>query len=55
MFLLMPVLMTLNGLLGVAYLVIVVTFFAFLSYRYFEVPVNRRIRGWFNLKPSVNA
>ena len=52
MFLIMPVLVSLGGVLGLIYLISTVFFFAFLSYRYFEVPVNRRIRAWFDLKPS---
>jgi len=55
MFLLMPVLVSLGGLWGLIYLVLAVSFFAFLSYRYFEVPVNRRIRAWFKLKPSLSV
>jgi len=52
MFLIMPVLVSLGGVLGLIYLFLTVFFFAFLSYRFFEVPVNRRIRAWFDLKPS---
>lgn len=52
--LLMPVLVSLGGLWGLIYLVLAVFFFAFLFYRYFEVPVNHQIRAWFNLKPSLS-
>ena len=51
-FLLMPILVPMGGLWGFIFLVLAVSFFAFLSYRYFEVPVNYRIRAWFKLKPS---
>jgi peptidoglycan/LPS O-acetylase OafA/YrhL len=52
---LMPVLVSLGGLLAFICLVGAVSFFAFLSYRYFEVPANHRIRAWFKLKPSLNG
>jgi peptidoglycan/LPS O-acetylase OafA/YrhL len=51
-FLLMPILVPMGGVWGFIFLVLVVSFFAFLSYRYFEVPVNYQIRAWFKLKPS---
>ncbi|HXL72204.1 MAG TPA: acyltransferase [bacterium] len=54
-FLLMPILVPMGGFWGFIFLVLVVSFFAFLSYRYFEVPVNHRIRAWFKLKPSPMA
>ncbi len=54
-FLLMPMLMSLGGLESFGYLATAVCFFAFLSYRYFEVPVNHWIRGCFKLKPSLKA
>jgi peptidoglycan/LPS O-acetylase OafA/YrhL len=53
MFLLMPGLMAVGGLGSLGYLVTGVFLFAFLSYRYFEVPVNHRIRAWFKLNPSL--
>jgi len=52
MFLLMPGLMAAGGLEGFGCLVVIVFLFAYLSYRYFEVPVNHMIRGWFKLKPA---
>jgi peptidoglycan/LPS O-acetylase OafA/YrhL len=55
MFLLMPGLMAVGGLGSLGCLVVGVFLFAFLSYRYFEVPVNHRIRAWFKLNPSLKA
>ena len=55
MFLLMPGLMAVGGVGSLGCLVVGVFLFAFLSYRYFEVPVNRWIRGWFKLSPSLKA
>ena len=51
---LMPFLVSSGGFWAFVYLVIAVCFFAFLSYRGFEVPVNHRIRFWFKLKPSFS-
>jgi peptidoglycan/LPS O-acetylase OafA/YrhL len=52
--LLMPFLVSAGGFWAFIGLVTIVCFFAFLSYRYFEVPSNRRIRFRFNIKPSLN-
>ncbi len=52
-FLLMPGLMTIGGLGSFAALLLGVIVFAYLSYRYFETPVNAWIRHWFGLKPST--
>ena len=51
-FLLMPALFLLGGVWGSIFLISATTFFAFLSYKYFEVPINHWIRSRFNLKPS---
>jgi peptidoglycan/LPS O-acetylase OafA/YrhL len=51
-FLLIPVLTALGGLWGLAYLLVSVWFFAFISYKCFEIPLNNRIRAFFGLKPS---
>jgi peptidoglycan/LPS O-acetylase OafA/YrhL len=55
MFLLMPGLMVWGGLGSLGFLVIAVSLFAYLSYQYFEVPVNYRIRAWFKLKSSLKT
>jgi peptidoglycan/LPS O-acetylase OafA/YrhL len=52
LFLLLPLLFQLGGLRALLFLFLCVWFFAFLSYRYFEVPVNVRIRSIFGIKPS---
>jgi peptidoglycan/LPS O-acetylase OafA/YrhL len=54
-FLLMPFLMVIGGFGCFVYLWVAVFFFAFLSYRFFEVPVNGWIRSWFGLKASTTA
>ncbi len=52
--LLMPFLVSIGGFWAFIVLVIMVCLFAWVSYKYFEVPVNRRIRFWFKLKPSLS-
>jgi peptidoglycan/LPS O-acetylase OafA/YrhL len=52
--LLMPFLVSTGGFWAFVFFVIAVCFFAFLSYKGFEIPVNHRIRSWFKLKPSLS-
>lgn len=52
MFILLPLLAWIGGLGALAFLLVCVWLFAFISYRYFEVPMNNWIRSFFGLKPS---
>jgi peptidoglycan/LPS O-acetylase OafA/YrhL len=51
-FLLLPLLVRIGGLGALAFLTAGVWAFCALCYKYFEVPVNDRVRSFFGLKPS---
>jgi peptidoglycan/LPS O-acetylase OafA/YrhL len=51
-FVFLPFLAQKGGMRALGLLLVFVWIFAFISYRYFEVPMNYRIRSFFNLKPS---
>jgi peptidoglycan/LPS O-acetylase OafA/YrhL len=52
-FVLMPLWAWLGGLSAFTVLFIIVLSFSYISYEYFEVPVNHHIRAWFKLKRST--
>ena len=53
--LLMSLLVWMGGLQGLTVLFLTVFSFAYLSYRYYEMPVNRKIRSWFSVAPSTKG
>jgi len=52
-FLFMPLWAWLGGLSAFSVLLIFVLVFSYISYEYFEVPINHRIRGWFELERAT--
>ena len=52
MFLLIPLLGWMGGLRALLFFLVFVWAFAHLSYKYFELPLNNRVRALFGLKPS---